>query len=204
MRRRNLTSPAKQRLQIRLAGSGGQGLILAGLLLAEAAGVFDGRSVAMAQSYGPEARGGASKAEVIISDSPIDYPLCTEVDVLLALTQEAADAYSWDLAPGACILVDAVLVAHPPSSRAIALPFTAVARDKVKNPMTANVVALGAISELTAAVSRRALYRALAERLPHGPDKVNKKALSLGVRMAREYERLAQGGSILELGQEDV
>ncbi len=81
------------RVEIRLAGSGGQGLILAGLVLAEAAGVYDGREVAMVQSYGPEARGGASKAEIIISDSPIDYPLCTHVDILLALNQEACDAY---------------------------------------------------------------------------------------------------------------
>ncbi|MBU1740547.1 MAG: 2-oxoacid:acceptor oxidoreductase family protein, partial [Proteobacteria bacterium] len=75
------------RIEIILAGSGGQGMILAGLILAEAAGLYDGRQVAMVQNYGPEARGGTSKAEVILSDQTIDYPLCTAVDVLLALTQ---------------------------------------------------------------------------------------------------------------------
>ena len=87
------------RVEVRLAGSGGQGLILAGLVLAEAAGLYDGREVSMAQSYGPEARGGASKAEVIISDQVIDFPQCTRVDLLLALTQEAADAYCWTCGP---------------------------------------------------------------------------------------------------------
>ncbi len=181
---RPLPSP---RVEIRLAGSGGQGLILAGLVLAEAAGVYDGREVAMVQSYGPEARGGASKAEIIISDSPIDYPLCTHVDILMALNQEACDAYCWDLRPGAWILVDKDLVAHPPSSRAVTLAFTAVARDKLKKIMAANVVALGAIAELTGVVTRRSLERALLARVPRGSEELNKKALSLGARLARSY-----------------
>ncbi|MCB2188638.1 MAG: 2-oxoacid:acceptor oxidoreductase family protein [Deltaproteobacteria bacterium] len=175
------------RHEIRLAGSGGQGLILAGLILAEAAGLYDNREVAMVQSYGPEARGGASKAEVIISSHPIDYPLCTRVDVFLALTQEAADSYGWDLKPEAQIIVDTDLVSHPPSSRAMALPFTATARDKLKKPMVANVVALGAICELTGVVSRRSLERALLARVPAGTEALNKKALSLGVKMVRDY-----------------
>ena len=85
----------------------------------------------MGQSYGPEARGGASKAEVIISDGEIDYPLANRVDLFLALTQEAADTYSWDLKPDGWIVVDSDLVSHPPSSRAVAMPFTATARDKL-------------------------------------------------------------------------
>ena len=95
----------------------------------------------MVQSYGPEARGGASKAEVIISDAPIDYPLCDHVDVLLALNQEAADTYCWDLKSGAWVLIDKDLVLHPPSSRAIALPFTEIARNKLKRIMVANIIA---------------------------------------------------------------
>jgi 2-oxoglutarate ferredoxin oxidoreductase subunit gamma len=162
-------------------------LILAGLVLAEAAGVFDGREVAMVQSYGPEARGGTSKAEVIISDTPIDYPLCTRVDLLLALNQEACDAYCWDLKPAAWVLVDSDLVTHPPTSRAIAIPFTAIARDKLKKTMVANVVALGALSELTGIVTRRSLERSLLSRVPQGTEDLNKKALSLGVKSARPY-----------------
>ncbi len=175
------------RIEVRLAGSGGQGLILAGLVLAEAAGVFDGREVAMVQSYGPEARGGTSKAEVIISEVPIDYPLCTQVDVLVALNQEAADTYCWDLKPGAWVLIDKDLVLHPPSSRAVALPFTEMARDKLKKIMVANIIALGTISELTGIVTRRALERSLLTRVPSGTEELNKKALSLGAKLARQY-----------------
>ena len=192
------------RLEVRLAGSGGQGLILAGLVLAEAAGIYEGREVAMAQSYGPEARGGASKAEIIISNAPIDYPLCTRVDVLLALSQEAADAYCWDLKPGALILVDKDLVAHPPSSFAIALPFTAIARDKLKRVMVANVLALAAISELTGLVGRRSLEKALAARAPVGTEELNRKAIAIGVKLAREYRAKQTGQSSPEPGSEDL
>ncbi len=177
----------KPRLEVRLAGSGGQGLILAGLVLAEAAGLYDGHEVAMVQSYGPEARGGASKAEVTIAEAPIDYPLATEVDLLLALNQEAADSYSWDLSSDTWILVDQDLVSHPPTSKAVKLPFTAVARDKLKKIMVANVVALGAISELTKVVSMKALEKALLARVPKGTEQLNKKALSMGAKLAKEY-----------------
>jgi 2-oxoglutarate ferredoxin oxidoreductase subunit gamma len=194
----------EHRIEIRLAGSGGQGVILAGLILAEAAGIFDGREVAMAQSYGPEARGGSSKAEVILSDTLIDYPLCTSVDLLLALTQEACDAYSWDLKPGAWIIVDSDLVRHPPSSRAVGFPFTAVARDKLKKTMVANILALGAISELTGLVTRRALERALSARVPSGTAELNRKALNLGAKLAREHARMQKGPGEGELGSEDL
>ena len=177
------------RVEMRLAGSGGQGIILAGLVLTEAVGLFEGREVAMVQSYGPEARGGASKAEIIISDTAIDYPLCTQVDVLLAMTQEAADSYCWDLKPGALVIVDKDLVPNPPTSRAIALPFTAVSRDSLKAPMAANVIALGVISEMTGLVSRHSIEKALFPRLPADKRPLNKKALSRGIRMAREYPR---------------
>ncbi len=183
---------AKPRVEIRLAGSGGQGLILAGLVLAEAAGLYDGREVAMVQSYGPEARGGASKAEVIISEKAIDYPLASKVDAFLALNQEAADSYSWDLAPEAWILVDSDLVGHPPTSRAVRLPFTTAARDKLKKIMVANVVALGAIAEYTGLVSKKALEKALLARVPRGTEELNKKALALGAKLIREHRAAAQ------------
>lgn len=187
------TNPLPQpRVEVRLAGSGGQGLILAGLVLAEACGLYDGRKVAMVQSYGPEARGGASKAEVIISDEEIDYPLCNRVDLLLALTQQSADTYCWDLNPAGWLIVDADLVTHPPSSRAIKLPFTAMARDKLKKPMVANVIALGAICEITNLVSRKSLEKALMARVPKGTEALNKKALNLGAKLAKEYEEIAE------------
>ena len=194
----------QSRVEIRLGGSGGQGLLFAGLVLAEAAGLYDGFEVAMVQSYGPEARGGASKAELIISDQAIDYPLCARVDLLLALNQEAADAYSWDISPQAWVLVDSDLVAHPPTSRAAALPFTAVARDKLKKVMVANVVALGAVSELTGLVSRRSLEKAIIARAPAGAEELNKKALGLGAKLARQVKDSQEPASSREPSAADM
>lgn len=204
MSRRPLTPLPAPRVEIRLAGSGGQGLIFAGLVLAEAAGVYDGREVAMVQSYGPEARGGASKAEIIISDKPIDYPLCTHVDLLLAMSQEAADACCWDLKSGAWILVDADLVRHLPSSRAVALSFTVSARDRLKRVMAANIVALGTIAELTGLISRKAIEKALTARAPIGTETLNKKALALGAKLAQEYRRRRGGEAPQEITADDL
>src|SRR5574340_1233937 len=117
------------RYGIRLAGSGGQGLILAGIILAEAAGIYDGKYVCQTQSYGPAARGGASKAEVVISDAEIDYPKAIQPDVLLALNQASLDKYLADLKPGGVLLVDADLVREVPATGTVALPFTRIARD---------------------------------------------------------------------------
>ena len=95
-----------QRIEIRLAGEGGQGMILAGIILAEAAAMFDGKNVVQTQSYGPEARGGASKSEVIIAEGEIDYPEVISADVLMVMSQEACDKYTHDLREGGILLVD--------------------------------------------------------------------------------------------------
>jgi 2-oxoglutarate ferredoxin oxidoreductase subunit gamma len=175
------------RVEVRLAGSGGQGIVLAGLVLAEAVGIYAGREVAMVQSYGPEARGGASKAEIIVSDEAIDYPLCTSVDVFLALTQEAADAYCGDLSPHAWVVVDKDLVSHPPGGAAISLPIISATRKRLGKDMVTNITALAALCELTGLVGKRSLERALLARVPSGTQDLNRKALNLGQRLAKDF-----------------
>jgi 2-oxoglutarate ferredoxin oxidoreductase subunit gamma len=172
------------RYEIRLTGSGGQGLILAGIILAEAAGIYDGKFVCQTQSYGPEARGGASKAEVVISDAEIDYPKAISPDVLLAMNQKSLDAFSSDLKPGGLLLVDADLVSEFPASRVLALPFTRIARE-VGRAMAANIVALGALAQLTGAVSLRSLEAAVLARVPKGTEDLNRRALAAGVAAAK-------------------
>ena len=172
------------RYEIRLAGSGGQGLILAGIILAEAAGVYDGKFVCQTQSYGPEARGGASKAEVVISDAAIDYPKAIQPDVLLALNQKSLEAFSADLKPGGLLLVDADLVKEAPASRVLALPFTRIAREAGR-VMAANIVALGALAQLTGAVSLQSLTAAVLARVPKGTEDLNRRALAAGVAAAK-------------------
>ena len=172
------------RYEIRLAGSGGQGLILAGIILAEAAGIYDGKFVCQTQSYGPEARGGASKAEVVISDAAIDYPKAISPDVLLAMNQKSLEAFSSDLKPGGLLLVDADLVKEAPASRVLALPFTRIARE-LGRAMAANIVALGALAQLTGAVSLESLTAAVLARVPKGTEDLNRRALAAGVNAAK-------------------
>jgi 2-oxoglutarate ferredoxin oxidoreductase subunit gamma len=167
------------RYEIRLAGSGGQGLILAAIILAEASGIYDGKFVCQTQSYGPEARGGASKAEVVISDEEIDYPKAIQPDVLLAMNQKSLDTYIFDLKPGGSLLVDTDLVREFPISRALSVPFTRLARDLGKT-MVANIVALGALAHLTGVVSLEGLTSAVLARVPKGTEDLNKRALDAG------------------------
>src|SRR5512136_1515261 len=115
------------RYEIRLSGSGGQGLILMGIILAEAIGVYDGKYVAQTQSYGPEARGGSSKAEVIVSDEEIDYPKAIRLDLLLAMNQRSCDDYYKDLKPGGILIVDSTYVTQIPVAQAFQIPFTRIA-----------------------------------------------------------------------------
>lgn len=174
------------RFEIRFSGSGGQGLITAAVIFAEAAGVYNGKYVCQTQSYGPEARGGKSKAEVVISDQPIDYPKALQLDLLLAMNQAACDAYFYDLKPNGLLVVDATLVEQYPTSRIIAVPFTEIARDQVGREMVANMVALGTIGELSGLVSLNNLEKALLARVPKGTEEMNSRALHIGVDEAKK------------------
>jgi 2-oxoglutarate ferredoxin oxidoreductase subunit gamma len=175
------------RYEIRLAASGGQGLILAGIILAEAAGIYDGKFVCQSQSYGSEARGGASKSEVVISDAEIDYPKAIHPDVLLALNQPSVDIYLGDLKPEGLLIVDASLVREFPSRRAVAIDFTQIARQELGKAMVANIVALGALAALTGVVTLTGLEAAVLNRVPPATRELNRQALAAGVAAARQY-----------------
>jgi 2-oxoglutarate ferredoxin oxidoreductase subunit gamma len=180
-----------KRLEIRLSGSGGQGLVLAGIILAEGAVMFDGKNAVQSQSYGPEARGGSSKSEVIIADGEIDFPKAQAVDLLLALTQEAADKYAHDMKPGGTVVVDTDLVTAPPAGefRVVSLPVTRIARDDVGKAFVANIVALGALVALTGVISREAITQAVLRRVPKGTEALNTKALAAGFAAAEGVAR---------------
>lgn len=173
------------RYEVRFSGSGGQGLITAAIILAEAVGVYGGKYVCQTQSYGPEARGGKSKAEVVISDQPIDYPKAMELDLLLAMNQAACDAYFYDLKPDGLLVVDSSLVEQFPTSRIIAIPFTRIARDEIGKTMVANMIALGTIGILSGQVSIEHLERSLLSRVPAGTGETNRKALHRGMEEGR-------------------
>ncbi|HNQ45844.1 MAG TPA: 2-oxoacid:acceptor oxidoreductase family protein [Syntrophorhabdus sp.] len=177
------------RYDIRLSGSGGQGLILMGIILAEAIGIYDGKFVAQTQSYGPEARGGSSKAEVVVSDQEIDYPKALRLDLLLAMNQKSCDDYYMDLKPTGVLLVDSTFVNQIPIPRAYQIPFTRIARDRFKKEMVANIIALGAISWLTPIVSVKAIEAAVLARVPRGTENLNRNALRAGISAAKKVEK---------------
>jgi 2-oxoglutarate ferredoxin oxidoreductase subunit gamma len=176
-----------ERYEIRLSGSGGQGLIIAGIILAEAAGIHDGKYVCQTQSYGPEARGGASKAEVVISDAEIDYPKAIKPDLLLAMNQKSCDTYFFDLKPNGMLIVDSTFVKQLPTTRAVPLAFTHIARHVVGKEMTANIVALGALAILSRIVSLSSLEAAVLKRVPPGTEELNKRALDAGIGAAKNF-----------------
>jgi 2-oxoglutarate ferredoxin oxidoreductase subunit gamma len=191
------------RYEIRLAGSGGQGLILAGVILAEAAGLHDGKFVCQTQSYGPAARGGASMAEVVISDAEIDYPKALHPDVLLALNQQSLVAYVSDLKPRGLLLVDATFVREiPDHHRVFAIPFTEIAREQVGKVMTANIVALGALAALSGAVTLKSLETAVLARVPPGTEDLNRRALAAGAQAAAQLLRKEQQAGAVQEGEE--
>lgn len=178
------------RYELRLAGEGGQGLILAGLILAEAAVVYDGKHATQTQSYGPEARGGASKSEVVIDSKEIDYPKVTEADALLAMSQEACDRYVPGLRKGGVLIVDSVHVKRVLfAANPYRAPITEIAERETGRRITANVVALGVLVGLTEVVSRPALEAAVAARAPRGTAELNLRALGAGFEVAERLKR---------------
>jgi 2-oxoglutarate ferredoxin oxidoreductase subunit gamma len=177
------------RYEIRLSGSGGQGIILMGIILAEAIGVYDGKCVAQTQSYGPEARGGSSKSEVIVSDEEIDYPKAMKPDLLLAMNQKSCDEFYPDLKPEGLLIVDSTFVTQIPTTKAFQIPFTRIAREKFKREVVANIVALGALAQLSPLISSKAMEAAVLARVPKGTEKLNRDALKAGMAAAKKAEK---------------
>jgi 2-oxoglutarate ferredoxin oxidoreductase subunit gamma len=174
-----------QRYEVRLSGSGGQGLVLGGVILAEAVALYEGINAVQTQSYGPEARGGASKSEVIISDGDIDYPKATQIDLLLCLTQESCDKYSVDLKKGGILLADSRMVTSLPDEdyKVYHLPIIDTAKEKVGKVFVANIVALGAMAALLENVSLENVEKAVLRRVPKGTENLNRRALALGYEL---------------------
>ncbi len=177
-----------ERTEIRLAGEGGQGMILAGIILAEAATIYGGQNAVQSQSYGPEARGGASKSEVIISAGEIDHPEVLEPDAVVALSQEAFKKFASTVKPGGVLIVDSDKVDSSSAPEAIRLPVTKMAFDTTGKVITANTVALGVLVGVTGVVSKEALEKAIIARAPHGTEEMNRKALEAGFKAGKKVK----------------
>ena len=166
---------------IRLTGTGGQGLILAGIILAEAA-LLEGKNAIQSQSYGPEARGGASKAEVIIADEAIHFPKVQESDYLLCMSEKAYEKYNGGMKQDSVLILDTTFVEeteNPKAKTTYAIPITELAIEATGKEMTANICALGIISAL-GIVDEDALQKAILKRIPKGTEELNMKAFEAG------------------------
>jgi len=184
------------RYEIRLSGTGGQGLVLAGIILAEAAGIYEGKHVVQTVSYGPAARGGTSRADVVVSDGEIDYPKAIGLDLLLAMSQMAYDEAASDLKSTGILVVDSQLVTEVKTVQVVKIPFTQIAREKCGREQMANIVALGALSRIIPAmpagagvVSPEALEAAVLARVPKETETLNRRAFQEGLKAADEIQK---------------
>lgn len=175
-------------MAIRLAGTGGQGIQRAGVILAEAA-IASGWNVACSQTYGPESRGGASRIDLILSREEIGYPRARQVDILVTLSREAHRCFVADLRPGGLLICDLSVASGTPSVgfTTYGLPILKTAKD-LGHALAANVIALGALAALTEIVSRDHLAAALASHM-RSTQAINQKALEAGFALGTQAGR---------------
>ncbi|MEN8151559.1 MAG: 2-oxoacid:acceptor oxidoreductase family protein [Planctomycetota bacterium] len=169
------------RHEIRICGFGGQGIILAGVILGEAA-AKSGYQAVQTQSYGPESRGGAARSEVVVSDAPIDYPRVTSADVIVALSQPAFDKYAGELGADGYVVVDSAGVE---ADGVTALPFTKTA-EAVGHKIVTNIVMLGYLGARLDFVDKDILEATVLANVPKGTEEINVKALAAGRDLAAE------------------
>lgn len=179
------------RREIRLAGFGGQGLILSGYILGKASAIFDKKNAALMQSYGPEARGGACSAEVVISDEEIDYPHVTSPEILVAMSQEAYNVYAPKVANGAKIIIDKDLVdpskvsKMPEKITLFSVPASRLA-EELNKKIVANIVILGYLVTKTDVVTEQALIESIKDSVPKHTLELNLKAFQQGLEYGRK------------------
>ncbi|MCR4442460.1 MAG: 2-oxoacid:acceptor oxidoreductase family protein [Peptococcaceae bacterium] len=176
------------RHEIVLSGYGGQGIVLGGIILAEAAAIYDDINATHNQSYGPEARGGASKSEVIISKKPIHYPEIECPDILVALTQEAANKYAVTMKDQGILIIDSKIKINDQIKdkvKVYSLPIADMAVKVAGSEIVTNMIALGALAAITKVVSREALENAMFSRIPQGTEEVNMEALAQGFALIK-------------------
>ncbi len=184
------------RLLVRLAGAGGQGVVLGSVLLAEAA-LRQGKWACCFHAFGPEARGGAARGDVVIADEPLDYPVSQEVDVLLALTEEAAHRHAPSVRQGGVVIADATRVCQVPAGpyRVWRVPVYGSVRRLLGTDSPGNVAALGVLASLTGLVTGEALAEAVRDRFRRDGVARNLKALELGLKLGQQVRAQGEEGS---------
>ncbi|MBN2586054.1 MAG: 2-oxoacid:acceptor oxidoreductase family protein [Candidatus Fermentibacteraceae bacterium] len=182
----------KKYYEVRLSGAGGQGLGLAGRVFSEAS-IQSDYNVCQTQSYGPEARGGASRTDIIISRKEILYPNCRHLDILLAMNQESSDKFAGEVEEDGIILVDSTFVNQLPQGRVYGFPLTTISVQEFKTPLAANIIAIGMLASIGRLFSIDTWVRAIEKTVPARFAKMNLNAFEIGHREGREILHVEEG-----------
>lgn len=176
--------------RIVFSGSGGQGVITAAIILAETAALYENLNAVQTQSYGPEARGGATRADVIISETPIRHPKVINPHILVCLTQTAYNKNAGIVRPGGLMLTDKkyVKIDHKVDARQVELDMYLAVMEKIAKPIVYNICMLGALIGLTDLVKPESILKVLKEKIGSEFMAMNQKALEIGLELARETE----------------
>ena len=183
--------------EIRLAGFGGQGIVLAGQVLGKAAALFEHLFAVFTQSYGPEARGGACSADVVLSQDEIYYPRVTSPQILVLMSEEAKNTYGGGLSGRSTVLIDEDLVqldSVPEGCRLFKIPATRFA-EKLGRKIVANIVMLGFITSVTEVVGYEAMKQALFDSIPRGTEELNLKAFEKGYDYGKQLRQNSEAAS---------
>jgi len=176
-----------ERCRMVFSGSGGQGVITAAIILAEAAALHEGLVAVQSQSYGPEARGGATRSDVIVSDSAIRYPKVIQPNVLVSLTQQAYGKFYSLIRPGGLLITDSrfVKLEKKVDARQVELPLYASVMERIGKPIVLNICMLGAVIGLTGLVRPESIMKVLEKQIPKAFLDMNRQALALGTELAK-------------------
>lgn len=179
----------RKRTRLVFSGSGGQGVITAAIILAEAAVIHEGLNATQAQSYGAAARGGATRSDIIISSEEIDFPGVTQPNILVCLTQEAYNSFSPIIRPGGTLLTDSRYVqqARKVDAKQLGLPMYEQVMEQIGKPIVFNICVLGALIGLTGLIRPASLLATIKDRVPPGFIDMNTRAFELGMDMGAEY-----------------
>ena len=186
------------RKEIRIAGFGGQGIVLSGSILGKAASIYDTGFASLTQSYGPESRGGSCRAEVVMSDAPIDYPYVVSPQVQIILSQEAYTEYGQNALPGTLVIVDSDLVHIDPAQtpKPLSVPASRMAQE-LGRVVVANIIMLGFFTAVTGAVSVESALNAVLDSVPKATEEMNatafQKGCDYGLAVLKGQEKKATG-----------
>ena len=174
-----------ERSRIVFSGSGGQGVITAAIILAKAAAIFEGKNATQSQSYGAAARGGATRSDILIADTEINFPKVIQPNILVSLTQESYNKFSPILRPGGLLLMDSkyVTIEKKVDAKHIALPMYETVMEKIKKPIVFNICMLGALIGISQLVKPESILKVLETTIPKDFMDMNKKALDIGFKM---------------------